>query len=100
MAFAFLLAGVVFFVAAYRGKEATDELLAILKADFSGPNNFFVWSLAIGVVVAFGYVPKMRPLSNVLFVLILLAIILAHSDKSGKNFVTEFFRQIRATEGR
>lgn len=98
MGFAFLLAGILFFVAAYRGKESTDELMAIFKADFTGPDNFFVWALAIGTVVAFGYIPKMRPLSNALFVLILLAIILAHSDKSGKNFVTEFFRQIRLTE--
>jgi hypothetical protein len=98
MAFAFLLAGVLFFVAAYRGKESTDELLGILKDDFTGPNNFFVWCLAIGVVVSLGYIPKMRPLSNVLFGLVLLSIILAHSDKSGKNFVTEFFKQIRATE--
>lgn len=98
MAFAFLLAGVVFFIAAYRGKEATDELLAILKDDFTGPNNFFVWCLAIGAVVSLGYVPKMRPLSNALFVLVIVAIVLAHSDKSGRNFVTDFFKQIRATE--
>lgn len=99
MAFAFLLAGILFFVAAYRGKDSTDELLAILKADFTGPDNFFVWALAIGVVVALGYLPKMRPLSNALFVLVIVAIILAHSNSSGDNFVTKFFKQIRATEG-
>lgn len=94
----FLIAGVLFFVAAIRGKEATSELIDTLRDDFTGPGNFFVWALAVGCVAGLGYVPKLKPLSNALFVLVILALILAHSNKSGKNFVTEFFRQIRATE--
>ena len=98
MALMFLIAGILFFVAAVRGKEATDELIGTFQDDFTGPRNFFVWALAVGAVVGLGYVPKLKPLSNALFALVLLALILAHSDKSGKNFITEFFRQIRATE--
>lgn len=98
MALMFLIAGILFFVAAVRGKEATDELIETLKADFTGPRNFFVWSLAVGAVVGVGYIPKLKPLSNALFVLVLLALILAHSDRTGKNFITEFFAQIRASE--
>ena len=98
MALMFLIAGILFFVAAIRGKDATHELVTTIQDDFTGPNNFFVWALAVGAVASIGYVPKLRPLSVALFVLVILALILAHSDKSGNNFVTEFFRQIRATE--
>lgn len=98
MGLMFLIAGVLFFVAAVRGKEATDELIGILQDDFTGPRNFFVWALAVGAVAGLGYIPKLKPLSTALFVLVILALILSHSDKSGRNFITEFFRQIRATE--
>jgi hypothetical protein len=98
MGLMFLIAGVLFFTAAVRGPEATKELLSILQDDFTGPKNFFVWALAVGAVAGLGYIPKMRPLANALFVLVILALILAHSDKSGKNFITQFFAQIRSTE--
>lgn len=94
----FLIAGILFFVAAVRGDEAPSELIETIRDDFTGPKNFFVWALAVGAVVGFGYIPKMKPLSNAMFVLVIIALILAHSDKTGKNFITEFFRQIRATE--
>lgn len=99
MALMFLIAGVLFFVAAVRGKEASAELVDTLRGDFTGPGNFIVWSLAVGCVAGLGYIPKMRPLANALFVLVIVALILSHSDKSGKNFVTEFFKQLRSTEG-
>lgn len=94
----FLIAGILFFVAAIRGKDQTDMLVKTIKDDFTGPKNFFVWALAVGFVVGLGYIPKMKPLSNALFVLVIVALILSHSDKSGNNFVTLFFKQIRATE--
>jgi hypothetical protein len=99
MGLLFLIAGVLFFTAAYRGGDAPTKLTGILKSDFTGPNNFFVWALALGAVAGIGYIPKLRPLANALFVLVLLALILAHSNKNGDNFVTLFFKQIRSTEG-
>lgn len=98
MAILFLIAGVLFFVAAVRGGDAPKELVGILRDDFTGPNNFFAWALAIGVVAGLRYVPGLARLSTALFVLVILALVLAHSDRTGKNFITEFFKQIRATE--
>jgi hypothetical protein len=99
MALMFLIAGILFFTAAFRGDAATKELLDTIKADFTGPKNFFVWALAVGFVLGLGKIPALKPLSNALFVLVILALILAHSDKTGKNFITQFFAQIRSTEG-
>lgn len=95
----FLIVGALFLIAAVRGDEQTTLLLDTMKADFTGPNNFFVWSLAIGVVVGFGYVPKMRPISNMLLALVFVALILAHSDKvTGESFFNKFLAQVRQTE--
>lgn len=94
----FLIAGILFFVSAVRGGTAPAELVAILRDDFTGPNNFFVWALSLGAVAGLGYVPKMKPLSNALFVLVIIALVLAHSNRTGENFITQFFKQIRATE--
>lgn len=94
----FLIVGVLFLVPAVRGEEETKKLLALLRSDFIGPNNFLVWALAIGTVAGLGYVPKMRPLSNALLVLIFVSMILIKRDADGVNFFTSFYNQIRSTE--
>jgi len=91
----FLIVGVMFLTAAVRGKEQTDELLTLLKRDFTGPNNFIIWSFAVGIVAGFGYIPKLKQLSNVFLALVLLAIVLRNAGPDGsKNFFTSFYKQI------
>lgn len=55
----------------------------LIKRDFTGPNNFLVWIVALLVVGAVGYIPKFKPVSYTFFVLIFLAIILANQKRSG-----------------
>lgn len=98
MALLFLIAGILFFTAAVRGGDAPKELIGIIQDDFTGPKNFFVWALAVGAVLGLQYVPKMRPIAYALFCLVILALILSHSDKQGGNVITKFFDQIRMTE--
>lgn len=94
----FLIVGCLFLVAAVRGEDQTRKLLDLLKSDFMGPNNFLVWALAIGSVAGVGYVPKMKPFSNVFLALIFIVLLLVKKDTSGQDFITSFFRQVRATE--
>lgn len=94
----FLIVGVLFLVAAVRGKEQTDKLLRLFRSDFVGPQNFLVWALAIGSVAGLGYVPKLKPFSNAFLVLIFIVLILVKKDSTGQDFFTSFFRQVRATE--
>lgn len=89
MAIVFLIIGAVFMVAAIRGKQ--EELFAILKDDFTGSNNFFVWGLAIFFLGALGYARQVRPVSNAFLVLLFVVILLT----SGRGFFDQFMRQIR-----
>lgn len=95
----FLIVGTLFLVAAVRGEEQTNKLLALLRSDFVGPQNFLVWALAIGSVAGLGYIPRLKPFSNVFLALIFIVIILVRKDATGQDFFTSFFRQVRATEG-
>jgi len=45
MALAFIVIGIVFLAAAIRGTQA--DLFDVLKDDFTGPNNFLYWGLAL-----------------------------------------------------
>jgi hypothetical protein len=49
---------------------------AHLLKDFTGPNNFLYWLLAIGSVGALGYVDALRGFSRAFMVLIILAMVL------------------------
>lgn len=95
----FLIVGTLFLVAAVRGEDQTRKLLDLFKSDFVGPNNFLVWALAIGAVAGIGYIPKMKPLSNIFLALIFIVLLLVRKDASGQDFISSFFRQVRATEG-
>lgn len=95
----FLIVGALFLVASVRGEDQTRKLLDLFKSDFVGPNNFIVWALAIGTVAGIGYIPKMKPFSNVFLVLIFVVLLLVKKDAGGKDFLSSFFTQIRSTEG-
>lgn len=96
----FLFVGALFLTAAVRGEDQTHKLMTLLKGDFTGKNNFLVWCLALGAVAGVGYIKPLRPLSNILLVLVFIAIILRNSGPDGRgNLLTSFFKQIQSTEG-
>jgi hypothetical protein len=80
MPFALLFIGILLIVVSIRNTE--QAFLALLVGDFSGTGNFFYWVLAIIVVGVVGYIPRAKPVSDALLVLILLALVLTAS-KSG-----------------
>ena len=96
----FLFVGALFLSAAVRGEEQTHKLLALVKGDFTGRNNFLVWCLALGALAGVGYVKPLRPISNILLVLVFIAIILRNAGPDGSgNLLSSFFKQIQSTEG-
>lgn len=98
MALFILWFGVLFLVATVRGKEQMDKLTGLLRDDFTGPNNFFVWMLAIGGIAAIGYAGQLRKFSNLLLCLVFLVLVLKKKGPNGESLITSFFNQIRSTE--
>lgn len=88
-----LIVGVLFLVAAIRGNDEVKTLTDTLKGDFTGPNNFLQWALAVGAVAGLQYVPRLRPLSYALMGLVFLALILSHKQ-GGSNVIVKFFNTL------
>jgi hypothetical protein len=89
-----LALGLIFLASAVRG--TTKDLFALLQGDFTGPQNFLVWTGAIVGVGALGYVKEIRPIANALLGLILVAIVLANRGVFA-NFQNAFTSTTAAT---
>lgn len=92
MPLALVAIGVVLLIASIRG--TTDELFALLKADFTGEGNFLLWILAFGAVGAVGYVKPLRPVSTAFLVLLVIVFLLA-ANKGGKDFFSSLLSQVK-----
>lgn len=90
MPLALLLIGIIFLTAAARG---THQLLFdTLKDDFTGPDNFIYWGLALFVIGAVGYYKPLKPISTAFMTLVIVVLFL-----SNRGFFEQFMRQIAAT---
>lgn len=79
MSLALLVIGIVFVVAAVRGTTSGENgLFTLLQGDFTGSNNFLYWLLALGLIGAIGYIPKLKSFSTAFLVLVIAAILLSH----------------------
>lgn len=98
MPLALLLLGIVFLTAAARGnkcngQQCADLLFQTLKSDFTGPNNFIYWGIALWIIGAAGYYKPLKPLSNAFLGLVIVVLFL-----SNKGFFSKFMEQINATQ--
>lgn len=97
MPLALVLLGVLFLTAAVRGnkcngQQCSDLLFTTLKSDFTGPNNFIYWGLALFIIGAAGYYKPLKPLSNAFLGLVILVLFI-----SNKGFFQKFADQIKTT---
>ena len=76
MPFVFLVVGIGLLVIAVRGTQAT--AFRLLQSEFSGPNSFLHWALAIFILGGIGYIPVIRPVTRWLLALVIIAIIVAN----------------------
>jgi hypothetical protein len=98
MPLALLLLGALFLTAAVRGqkcggKQCADVLFETIKDDFTGPNNFIYWGLALFLIGALGYFKPMKPLSNAFLGLVILVLFI-----SNRGFFSKFMEQIGSTQ--
>lgn len=99
MAFALLIIGIVMIVAAVR--DTVTELIVLLANDFTGKNNFLYWVLALLIIGAIGYVPKLKGVSDAFLVLVILALFLNVGNPStpAGGFFKQFVNAISSTQG-
>lgn len=98
MPLALLIIGALFITAAVRGdkcggKQCADVLFETMKSDFTGPNNFIYWGLALFLIGAAGYYKPFKPFSNAFLGLIILVLFI-----SNRGFFAKFMEQIGSTQ--
>lgn len=89
MPFALVIIGLLMIVTG--SKNTYSQFAAQVKGDFTGPNNFTFWLASFGAVGAIGYSEKLRPLSRIFLVLLLVVMILANGGVFQK--LTDALRQ-------
>lgn len=98
MPFALLIIGIWLLVSGVRNTQ--DMLFALLKGDFTGQDNFIFWLIAILIIGAIGYVPKLKPISTGFLVLIILVLFLKKGSSTGLGggFFSQFISGISTTD--
>jgi hypothetical protein len=85
MPFAFLIVGTVFVIAGVRNTVSGDKgLIALLKSDFTGNDNFLFWMLSILVIGAIGYSKDLQPLSRTFMALVVIVLLLSNGGVFNK----------------
>lgn len=87
MPLVFLFLGALFVIVGLAGTQ--NDLVKQVQADFIGPNNFFIWIIAIVAIGLLGYVPGLKPLSIALLALVVAVILL-----SNKGFFNQFSQAV------
>jgi hypothetical protein len=90
MPFALLIIGAVLLISAVKGTQ--EDLFALVRGDFTGPQNFIYWMVAILLIGGLGYIPKIKPISVAFLSLVVLVLFLARGDptKAGGGFFEKF----------
>jgi hypothetical protein len=91
MALFFLFAGTLLLVSAVRGTHG--DLARLIKNDFTGPNNFLLWAVAVVGIGAIGYIPAFKKISRAFLGAILLGLFLAKASTKGTG--GGFFAQLQ-----
>ena len=98
MPFALIIAGLVLTISGVRGTQ--DDLLTLLRGDFTGQNNFIYWVIAILIIGSLGYIKSLEPVSRAFLALVLVVLFLKRGNPNGVGggFFEKFTQQIGTTE--
>jgi len=91
MALSFIVIGLLLVIAAVQNTQG--ELFALVKENFSGPDNFLQWVFALFLVGAIGFIPRLKGFSVALLALVLLAIFL----RNGTGFFAQLQKAVQQT---
>lgn len=90
MPFVLIIIGLVFLISGV--KDTQDDLLALLKGDFTGQHNYIYWMVSILIVGAVGYVDELKPVSRAFLVLVIIVLFLSNGGFFAK-FNEQLFSQ-------
>lgn len=96
MEIALILIGIVTLVAAVRGTH--QQFFALIKNDFTGPNNFVIWLAALFAIGGLGYIKPIKPIATALLALVIIVMILAQQKNGSGGFFEMLKRQIEETQ--
>lgn len=68
------------------------ELWVLLQGDFTGPNNFVYWVLAIVILGSLGYIKELQPFSRAFLALVIVVLFLHN-----KGFFAQFQSAVNST---
>lgn len=95
MPFALLLVGLVLLISGV--KNTQDTLFTTVHNDFVGQDNFIYWFVAIIIIGAVGYIPKLKPISTAFLALVIVVLFLKKGSASG--FGGGLFAQLNSALG-
>lgn len=97
MPFALLIIGLVLLISGVRATQ--DTLFSLVKGDFTGTDNFIYWLGAIMIIGALGYIPKVKPISTALLVLVIVVLFLKKGNAQGLGggFFSQFTNALGTT---
>lgn len=97
MPFVLLIVGVYLVTAGIRGTQ--DTAFSLIKGDFTGTDNFIYWLAALLIIGALGYIPKVKPISTALLVLVIVVLFLKKGNTQGLGggFFTQFTNALGTT---
>lgn len=98
MPFVFLTIGVVLLASSVRNTQ--DQLFGLVKGDFTGPQNFIFWFLAIMIIGSIGYIPKAKPIATAFVTLVVIVLVLSRGNPSsaGGGFFQQFVSQVQPSQ--
>jgi hypothetical protein len=96
MPFVLIVAGSVLLVAGVRGTHQT--LYTLIRSDFTGPANVIYWFIAILIIGAVGYIPRLKPVSDAFLVLVILVLFLKRGNPTSGGFFQKFSQAINTTQ--
>lgn len=98
MPFILILIGILMLVAGIRNKSG--QLIATVGDEFSGPGNFFYWIVALLLIGSLGYIDKVRPVSDALLALIIVALLLGAGKptQTGGGVFTQLQAALTSTQ--
>lgn len=87
-------AGIILIITGLKGNPGA--LWTQLGNDFSGPNNFLYWILAIVILGGLGYIDALKSLSRLFLVLLLVVLLL--DNKGVFSQLKTFLQQQSSTQ--
>ena len=76
-------------------RNTNNDLVALLKGDFTGKGNFIYWMLSILVIGAVGYIPDLKPVSRAFLALVIIVLFI-----NNRGVFSQFTQAVGMTQAK